>query len=98
MSDNQVTLTHTVASVDNSDTAVVAADADRKYLRIDNTHATLSVWLVVGAAPVGVANTGIKIGPGEQFEMTRAKNNIDARAINGIASGAGPAIVLVAAA
>lgn len=95
MPDNQVTIDHTVASVDNSDTAVVAAAPDRKYLRIRNTHAALDLWLVIGAAPVGVANTGIKVLAGEVFEMTPSKNNIDPRAINGIASGAGPIVVLV---
>ncbi len=95
MPDNQVTLDHTVASVDDSDTAIVAAATGRKYLRIQNTHATISVWIVVGAAPVGVVNTGIKILAGEVYEMTRAKNNIDPRAINGIGSAAGPAVVLV---
>ncbi len=95
MPDNQVTLAHTVASVDNSDTVVVAAAPTRKYLKIQNTHPTVSVWILVAAAPVGVANTGIKILAGESYEMTRAKNNIDPRAINGIGSAAGPAIVLV---
>ncbi len=93
MSDNQVTLAHTVASVDNTDTVVVAAAPSRKYLRIHNTHTTVSVWLVVDGA--GVVNTGIKVLPGQIFEMTRAANNIDPRAINGIGSAAGPAVVLV---
>ncbi len=95
MPDNQVNLDHTVASVDNSDTAVVAAAGGRKYLKIQNTHATLSLWILVAAAPTAVANTGIKILAGDFYEMTRAANNIDPRAVNGIASGAGPIVVLV---
>ncbi|KKN05829.1 hypothetical protein LCGC14_1083370 [marine sediment metagenome] len=95
MPDNQVTLAHTVASVDNSDTVVVAAAAGRKYLKIQNTHATVSVWILVGAAPTAVANTGIKILAGESYEMTQAANNIDPRAVNGIGSAVGPAVVLV---
>lgn len=93
MPDNQVTLAHTVASVDNTDTVVVAAAPNRKYLKIQNTHATVSVWIVIGGA--GVVNTGIKILAGDSYEMTRAANNIDPGAINGIGSAAGPAIVLV---
>ena len=93
MPDNQVTLAHTVASVDDSNTVVVVAAPNRKYLRIRNTHPTISVWLVVDGA--GVVNTGIKLLAGETFEMTRAKNNIDPSAVNGIGSAAGPAVVLV---
>ncbi len=95
MPDNQVTLAHTVASVDNSDTVVVAAAPTRKYRKIQNTHPTISVWILVAVAPTAVANTGIKILAGESYEMTRAKNNIDPRAVNGIGSAAGPAVVLV---
>lgn len=94
MPDNQVTLVHTVASVDNTDTVVVAAAPNRKYLKIQNTHATVSVWLIVGGG-AGVVNTGIKILAGESYEMTRAANNIDPGAVNGIGSAAGPAAVLV---
>lgn len=93
MPDNQVTLAHTAASVDNTDTVVIAAAPNRKYLRIRNTHPTISVWLVIGGA--GVVNTGIKLLAGKAFEMTRAANNIDPGAINGIGSAAGPAVVLV---
>lgn len=98
MPDNQVTLAHTVASVDNTDTVVVAAAPNRKYLKIQNTHATVSVWILVVDDPAtepAVANTGIKILAGESYEMTRAANNVDPRAINGIGSAAGPAAVLV---
>ena len=95
MPDNQVTLAHTVASVDNSDTAIIAAAATRKYLKIQNTHATISVWIVVAASPTAAADTGIKILAGESYEMTRAANNVDPRAVNGIGSAAGPAVVLV---
>lgn len=93
MPDNQVTVDYTAVDVDNSNTALIAAAATRKYLRIRNTHAALDVWLQVDGA--AVANTGIKIAAGEVFEMTRAKNNIDPAAVRAIADGAGPAVVLV---
>lgn len=93
MPDNQVTLVHTAVDVDDSDTAVVAAATGRKYLKIQNTHATIDVWILIGAA--AVVNTGIKILAGESYEMTRAANNVDPQAVKGIGSAAGPAVVLV---
>jgi hypothetical protein len=95
MPDNQVNITHTEASVDNSDTTVVAANDDRKYLWVQNNDAALIVWIRVGGA-AAVANEGIRLGPGETFEMSQNKNNVDPRVVQGIASAAGPAVVLVA--
>lgn len=93
MPDNQVNYVHTTASVDNTDTVVAAANDDRKYLRVQNNDAALIVWIRVNEA--AVANTGIRLGPGENYEMRQDKNNVDPRVVNGIASAAGPAVVLV---
>ena len=93
MPDNQVTYAHTTADIVASTTLVIAAAANRKYLRVQNNDAALIVWVFVGAA--AVANTGIRLGPGEDFEMRQDKNNVDPRVVNGIASDAGPAVVLV---
>lgn len=93
MPDNQVELTHTNVDVDNTTTEVAALNTDRKYLRVQNDDAALIVWLKVAA--VAVASEGIRLGPGEDFEMRRDKNNLDNRAVNAIASAVGPAAVLV---
>ncbi len=94
MPDNQVTYTHSLGSATNAASAAMAAlNANRKYLLVQNDDDALTVWLKVGAA--AVANEGIKLGPGEDFEMRQDKNNVDPRAVNGIASAAGPAVVLV---
>lgn len=93
MPDNQVTYAHTAVNVDNTDTELVAETAARKYLRVQNNDAALIVWVFVGAA--AVANTGIRLGPGEDYEMRQDKNNLDPRVVNGIASDVGPAVVLV---
>ncbi len=93
MPDNQVTYTHAAVDVNDSNTVVAAATAGRKYLQIQNDDAALIVWLKVGAT--AVANEGIRLGPGEEFEMRQDKNNVDPSVVNGIASAAGPAIVLV---
>ncbi len=94
MPDNQVTYTHSLGSATNaSSAAVVAAAANRKFLRVQNDDGALTVWLKVGVA--AVANEGIKLGPGEYYEMRQDKNNVDPRIVNGIASAAGPAVVLI---
>ena len=94
MPDNQVTIVHTEASIVASTTAVVVATPARKYLHIQNDDDALIVWIAVGQA--AVLSEGIRLGPHEVYEMTPAKNNVDPRAVNGIASAAGPAIVTVA--
>lgn len=93
MPDNQVTYAHTTANIVDSTTEVIAAAPARKYLRLQNDDGALSVWIKVGAD--AVLNEGIKLGPGEDYEMRQDKNNVDARVVNGIASAAGPAVVLV---
>ncbi len=93
MPDNQVTYAHTEVNVDNTDTVALAANANRKYARIQNDDAALIVWLRVGEA--AVANEGIRLDPAGVFEMTQAKNNVDPRVVNAIASAAGPAVALV---
>lgn len=93
MPDNQVTYVHTTLSVDNTDTVVAALNADRKYLLVQNNHAALILWIKVGAA--AVANEGIRVGPGAAHVMRADQNNVDPRAVNGIMSAAGPAVVLV---
>ena len=93
MPDNQVTYTHTEADVVDATTVVVAAAAGRKYLRLQNNDAALIVWIKVGVD--AVVNEGIRLGPAGVFEMRADANNVDPRVVNGIASAAGPAVVLV---
>ena len=92
MPDNQVTYVHAAANVVASTTEVIDAEPKRKYLRVQNNDSSLTVWIKVGAD--AVLNQGIKLGPGEEFEMRQDKNNVDPRVVNGIASAAGPAVVL----
>ncbi len=93
MPDNQVTYAHTAPNVVASTTQVIAAAPKRKYLRVQNDDGALTVWIKVGAD--AVLNQGIKLGPGEYYEMRQDKNNVDPSVVNGIASAAGPAVVLV---
>ncbi len=94
MPDNQVTYVHSTASVTASTTEVVAALAGRKYLRLTNNHATITVFLRVGAA--ATLNTGIRLAPaGGTFEMRQDANSVDPRVVNGIGDAAGPSVILV---
>ncbi len=93
MPDNQVTYAHTTANVVATTTQIIAETANRKFLRVQNDDGALTVWIKVGAA--AVLNQGIKLGPGEYHEMRQDKNNVDPSVVNGIASAAGPAVVLV---
>ncbi len=93
MPDNQVTYTHSLGSAIDSTAVMVAANVSRKYLRLQNDDGALTVWLMLEDA--AVLNEGIKLGPGEFYEMRQDKNNVDPRVVNGIASAAGPAVVLV---
>lgn len=93
MPDNQVTYVQTTANIVAATTEIVDANPDRKYLRIQNDDGALTVWCKVGVA--AVLNQGIKLGPGESYEMRADMNNVDPRVVNGIASAAGPAVVLV---
>ncbi len=95
MPDNQVTTVHSTASVTDSTTLVVAALAGRKYLRLTNNHATIVVYLRIGAA--ATLNTGIRLAPlGGTYEMRQDANNVDPRIVNGIGDAAGPSAILVA--
>lgn len=93
MPDNQVTYAHTEADVVDSTTEVIAAAANRKFLRVQNDDGAITVWIKVGAA--AVLNEGIKLAPGEFYEMRQDRNNVDPRVVNGIGSAGGPAVVLV---
>lgn len=95
MPDNQVTIVHSTASVDDSTTEVIVAAANRKYLRLTNNHPTITVFLRIGAA--ATLNTGIRLDPaGGTYEMRQDANNVDPRVVNGIGDAAGPAVILVA--
>lgn len=86
-------LTHTQPSIANSDTAVIAANAGRQYLRLQNDDGTLDVYIKFEVA--AVLNEGIKLRPHGVVEFSPDKSNLDVRKVQGISSGAGPAVLLV---
>lgn len=92
MPDPQVNLTHSDVTIGATSAQVVAANAGRKYLLVQNDHATQTLWLKFGAA--AVVNEGIRVGAGEAREFSPAKWNNDPRVLNGIASGAGTVVLV----
>lgn len=74
------------ATVTNASALLIAANAIRQYLLIQNRDATGSIYINFGAAAT-VAN-GIKIGPGATFELPGTVSTQAIYAIGDIASNA----------
>lgn len=91
-----VTLTHSSVAVAITSTAVIAANADRIYLLIQNISDTAIDLFVGGAA---VASQGIRLqANGGSIELSARNGNLDTRAINAIHAGTGTKTLLVSAA
>jgi len=89
----EVRLTHTEATVGTSTGVVLAANADRSYVKIINDSDTI-IYLKVGAA--AVVNEGIRVeANGGVFDMSADLGNLDTRAINGINGVAAGKVMLV---
>lgn len=87
-----ITPTHTEASVGASTTAVLAANANRKYALIIN-DSTSVVYLKIGGD--AEANKGIRLNAsGGSYEMSAALGNLATGAINGISDGAGKNVIV----
>lgn len=65
---------------------LAAANAARRYLYVENKHATLSLYLNIAGGAATVAG-GITLLPGDSFVLEGFASQ---SAINAIASGAGP--------
>lgn len=86
------TITHTAKTIGSSSTAVVAANADRKWLLLVN-DSDETIYIKFGAA--AVANEGIRIGSaGGSLELRPSASNLYTGAINGICAS-GSKILLV---
>lgn len=73
-------------TVTNADAQLCAADADAKYLLIQNNHATDAIYVKTGAGAATIAN-GIKIKAGGSYEFAVAPTN-EVRAIGDAAANA----------
>lgn len=86
------TLAHTAVTVGAATTAILAANAARKYALIINDSDTV-IYLKIGAA--AVLNEGIRLNAqGGSYEMSAQYGNLDTRAINAISSVAGKVLLV----
>ena len=74
----------TVAATTVSGT-LLAANANRRYLLLQNRDATGTLYLGFGTAAVAALG-GVFLGPGSRFEMTMGAGNVYTGPIVGIAS------------
>lgn len=59
---------HSTVSVGVADTLLLAANANRKSLLIQNTHPTADLWIRVDGVAAAAAAPAIRIGPGGNYE------------------------------
>lgn len=84
------TFVPTAPGVANASGVLLAANASRSYLLIQNNHATGNIWLGFGVA--AVANVGVKIAAGGYYEPA---GKVPINAINAIGDVAANALVAV---
>lgn len=86
------TLVQTAVSVGAVTTAVLAANADRKYALLVNDSDAV-IYIAIGAA--AALNAGIRLNAGGgSYEMYAANGNLDTRAINAITASAGKILLV----
>lgn len=87
-----ITPAHTEASVGVTTTAVLAANADRKYALIQNDSDS-NIYIMIGAS--AELNHGILLPPKAGYEMSAALGNLMLGAINGISTVAARNVLVV---
>lgn len=79
--------TNTQKTVTNADGQLLAANAARRYLLIQNKDASAQVWVKFGAGAATTAN-GVLIAPGGSYELQGYVSSDEVRAIGDVASNA----------
>ena len=78
---------NTAKTVTNASAQLIAANASRTYLMVQNRDASGSIYLNWGAGAATTTN-GVLIGPGGAYEMSEAQSTPAMQAIGSIASNA----------
>jgi hypothetical protein len=90
--DHYQTLTHTIKASGGASAVAIAANVNRRYLRIQNNDASDPVYIKVGAA--AVVNEGIKLLAGQVFVMSKHEGNLSTEAVNCI-QGSSAEVLLI---
>lgn len=94
--DNQASangdFSNTAKTITTTEGQVLAANASRRYLLIQNKDNTGNIYIKFGAGAATVAN-GLKLEPGEAYEASQYVPANEVRAIGDIASNANVLVV-----
>ena len=84
---NTISMTSpTAVSVGIASAALIVANSSRRYLSISNTSAAARISIAFGVA--AVLDSGITIQPGQTWEMSELKGNVNRGEVRAIASAA----------
>ena len=85
-------LANTAKTVTNASAQLIAANAARQYLLIQNKDTSGSIYINFGAGAATVAN-GAQIGPGGAYEMSDVQSSQAIQAIGSLASNANVVVI-----
>jgi hypothetical protein len=78
----------TAPAVGVASSQLVAANANRQYLLIQNQHATGTLWITFGAGPAVAGAGSLKIGPGGYIEFAGTQSAQAVQVIGDVANAA----------
>lgn len=88
----QYGISASTASTATASATIVAANADRRYLSIQNDSDTIA-YLAIGTA--AIVNAGHRLNAnGGEFIMSGAQGNLDSRSVTVISSAAGKNLII----
>ncbi|HEY0955913.1 MAG TPA: hypothetical protein VGE36_14210 [Roseateles sp.] len=74
---------------------LVAANASRRYLLVQNNHGTQTVWVRIDGLGVNIATTGVRLKPGESLEIQGRAPTAAVFAITTVDIAAGGGVIVV---
>jgi hypothetical protein len=86
-------MTPAAVNVAATSTTLLAENKSAKYRLIQNDDESTDMWIKPAAA--AVAHQGMRLAPGQAYEMAREFGNMDVRAWYGIHAGTGNKVALV---
>lgn len=74
---------------------LLPANANRRYLLVQNNHGTQNVWVRVDGSGLNIATEGVKLGPGASLEIQGRAPTGSVHAITTVNIAAGAGVVVV---